>query len=92
MIFDAQITIHEITKSEIGSPRNWYPNSMTRETTALLKAFENLPSQEKRAFTEEVLRRSLPFDSGPLEDEEIGAASSALFQMLDEEDGASKAR
>jgi hypothetical protein len=29
-----------------------------------------------------VLRRSLPFDSGPLEDEEIGAASAALFDCL----------
>jgi len=30
--------------------------------------------ERRRAFTHEVLRRSLPFDSGPLEDEEIGAA------------------
>jgi hypothetical protein len=57
---------------------------MTRETTALLDAFEHLPVVEKRAFTEEVLRRSLPFDSGPLDDEEIGSVSSALFQSLDE--------
>jgi hypothetical protein len=58
---------------------------MTRETTALLDAFEHLPAEEKRAFTEEVLRRFLPFDSGPLEDEEIGAASAALFQSLDKQ-------
>jgi hypothetical protein len=39
-----------------------------------------------------VLRRSLPFDSGPLEDEEIGAASAALFESLEEEDGHSPPR
>ena len=53
---------------------------MSRDTQALLEAFEHLPVEEKRAFTEELLRRSLPFESGPLEDEEIGAASAALFQ------------
>ncbi len=60
---------------------------MRRETQALLDAFEHLPAEEKRAFTEEVVRRSLPFDSGALTDEEIGAASDALWQSLDEEDG-----
>ncbi len=59
---------------------------MTRETEALLEAFEHLPVKEKRAFAEEVLRRSLPLDSGPLADEEIDAASAALFQSLEEED------
>ena len=64
-----------------------YDRGMSRDTQALLEAFEQLPAEEKRAFTEEVLRRSLPFDSGPLADEEIGAASDALWQSLDEEDG-----
>lgn len=59
---------------------------MTRQTTALLAAFEALPAGEKRTFADEILRRSLPFDSGPLENEEIGAASAALFESLDEED------
>ncbi len=59
---------------------------MSRETQALLEAFEHLPADERRVFTDEVLRRSLPFDSGPLEDEEIGATSGALFNCLDEED------
>jgi hypothetical protein len=53
---------------------------MSRETQALLEAFEHLPAEEKRAFADEVLRRSLPFDSGPLSDEEIGAASAALWE------------
>ena len=65
---------------------------MTSKTQALLEEFEHLPADEKRAFTNEVLRRSLPFDSGPLADEEIGAASSALFESLDQEDGNPQAR
>jgi len=67
-------------------PVGWYDVFMSRDTEALLDAFEHLPVEEKRAFTQEVLRRSLPFDSGPLEDEEIGAASAALFESLEEED------
>ena len=59
---------------------------MSRDTEAVLEAFEHLPAEEKRAFTDEVLRRSLPFDSGPLADEEIDAASTALWESLDEED------
>jgi hypothetical protein len=54
---------------------------MSRQTEALLDAFEHLPAEEKRAFTAEVLRRSLPFDSGDIEDEEIAGASSALFEV-----------
>ena len=65
---------------------------MSRDTQALLEAFEQLPAEEKRAFTEELLRRSLPFDSGPLDDEEIGAASAALFESLEEKDADSQAR
>jgi hypothetical protein len=68
-------------------PVGWYDVFMSRDAEALLDAFEHLPVEEKRAFAQEVLRRSLPFDSGPLEDEEIGAASSALFESLEEEDG-----
>src|SRR5208337_400689 len=49
-------------------PLGWYDVFMSRDTEALLGAFEHLPVEEKRAFTQEVLRRSLPFDSGPLED------------------------
>ena len=65
---------------------------MTRETTALLNALEHLPAEEKRSFAEEVLRRSLPFDSGPVEDAEIGVASGVLFDSLDEEDADPAAR
>src|SRR5690242_14394925 len=48
-----------------------YAFAMSRETEALLDAFDHLPADEKRAFTEEVLRRSMPYDSGPIADEEI---------------------
>ena len=63
-----------------------YHDKMIRTTTALLEAFESLPVEEKRAFAQEVLRRSLPFDSGPLSDEEVGAASDAFFESLEEDD------
>jgi hypothetical protein len=65
---------------------------MSRDTQALLEAFEHLPPKEKRAFSDEVLRRLLPFDSGPIEDEQIGTASATLFQSLDEGDGDPTAR
>lgn len=65
----------------------FYNVRMSSDTQALLEAFEHLPLEERRAFTQEVLRRSLPFDSGPLEDREIGAVSDALFASLEEEDG-----
>jgi hypothetical protein len=58
----------------------------SRDTQALLDAFEHLPAEKKRAFAEEVRRRSLPFDSGSLADEDIGAASDRLWQSLDEEE------
>jgi len=51
----------------------------------LLQAFEHLSPEDKRAFTQEVLRRLLPFDSCTLEDQEFGAASPVLFESLREE-------
>jgi hypothetical protein len=65
---------------------------MKQETAALLEVFEGLPAEEKRALAEEILRRSLPFDSGPLPDEEITAAADALFQSLAKEDADANAR
>lgn len=64
---------------------------MSRETEVLLEAFEHLPADEKRAFTHEVLRRLLPFESGPIEDEEIGAASAFLFESVDDQEDAGPA-
>ena len=59
---------------------------MSRESQALLEAFEHLSAEEKCALADEILRRSLTFNSGPLADEEIGSAAAALFQSFDEED------
>lgn len=60
---------------------------MTQETKALLEAFELLSTEEKQVFVRIILRRSLPFDSGPISDEEIAAASSRLIDFLDTDDG-----
>jgi hypothetical protein len=59
---------------------------MSRQTAELLDAFEALPPDEKRVFTAEVLRRAIPFDSGPLDDEETAHAADALFASLDAEE------
>ena len=67
---------------------------MSRETTELLKAFEALPAGEKEAFAVEILRRTrtLQFDSGPLDDSEIGEAGRALLAMLDQEEDDARPR
>jgi hypothetical protein len=59
---------------------------MSRQTLQLLEAFEELPEEEKRIFTAEFLRRAIPFDSGPLEDDETAHAASQLFAMLSAEE------
>ena len=63
---------------------------MTQKASLLLEAFEALPAEEKRVVADEILRRSPPFDSGPLTDEEIGAASSKLFEWLDENESGAR--
>jgi hypothetical protein len=63
---------------------------MSQETVDLLEAFDALPIDDKQAFAVEILRRTgnLPFDSGPLMDEEIGEPGRALFRYLDQEENA----
>ena len=65
---------------------------MTSKTQALLEEFEHLPADEKRAFTNEVLRRSLPFRFRAAGGWKFSLASSALFESLDQEDGNPQAR
>ncbi len=68
---------------------------MSKRAVELLEAFEALQPDDKQAFAVEVLRRTreLPFDSGPLPDEEVGAAGRSLFAFLDQqEDNASPKR
>jgi hypothetical protein len=45
-----------------------------------------LPAEDQRAFTAEFLRRAIPFDSGPLGDEETARAADEIFSMLDAEE------
>lgn len=59
---------------------------MSKQTSQLLDAFEALPEEEKRIFTAEVLRRALPFDSGPLDDQETAHAADELLALLDTEE------
>jgi hypothetical protein len=67
---------------------------MSKQTVQLLEAFDALPIDDKQAFAVEVLRRTreLPFDSGPIADEEIGEAGKALFGFLDQEENAARTR
>ena len=67
---------------------------MSKQTVDLLEAFDALPIGDKQAFAVEILRRTreLPFDSGPIADEEIGEAGKALFGFLDQEENAAGTR
>jgi len=65
---------------------------MNRQTAELLDAFEALPEEEKRVFTAEFLKRVIPYDSGPLDDEETAAAADQLFAALDAEGNDTSAR
>ena len=59
---------------------------MSDRTAQLPDSFEALPQNEKRAFTAEFFRRVVPFDSGPLDDEETAHAADQLFALLDAEE------
>jgi hypothetical protein len=53
------------------------------QTAQLLEAFEALPDDEKRTFIAEFMRRVIPFESGPLDDDETARAADDLFAQLD---------
>ena len=59
---------------------------MSKQTAELLEAFDALPEEEKRVFTVEFLRRAVPIDSGPLDDEETASAADQLFGDLTTEE------
>jgi hypothetical protein len=69
-----------------------YPEGMSSQTSQLLDAFDALPAEEKRIFTAEFLRRAIPFDSGPLDDEETAHAADTLFSVLDAEENDASSR
>ena len=59
---------------------------MSRQTAEPFEAFEALPEEEKRIFIAEFLRRAIPFDSGPLDDDETAHAADQLFAGLSAEE------
>ncbi|MCC6588303.1 MAG: hypothetical protein IT168_16545 [Bryobacterales bacterium] len=59
---------------------------MSQQASELMEAFEALPAEQKRAFTAEFFRRAMPFDSGPLNDDETSHSADALFALLDAEE------
>ena len=65
---------------------------MSSQTADLLEAFEALPDEEKRTFTADFLRRAIPFNSGPLDDDETASATDELFALIDAEEDESGAR
>jgi hypothetical protein len=65
---------------------------MSTQTAQLLDAFEALPEEEKRVFTAEFLRRAIPFDSGPVAEQETARAADELFARLDAEENDTGAR
>ena len=65
---------------------------MNTQTAELLDAFEALPEEERRIFTAAVLRRAIPLDSGPLDDEETAHAADQLLAGLDAEENDAGAR
>jgi hypothetical protein len=66
---------------------------MSEQTLQLLNAFDAPPSDDKQAFVAEIMRRAreLPFDFGPIADEEIGEAGKAVFALLNQEENAARA-
>lgn len=67
---------------------------MSKQGIQLLEAFDALVPEDKQAFAVEILRRTrdLPFDSGPLTDEEIGETGKALSAFLDQEENDARPR
>ena len=59
---------------------------MSSTCAKLIAAYESLPADEKQVVVKEILRRLPPFDSGPLNDEQVALAGDQLATMLEEED------
>jgi hypothetical protein len=65
---------------------------MSTQMNELLDAYEALAPPEKRAFTAEFLKRVIPFDSGPLDDEETAHATDQILAALEAEENDTSAR
>jgi hypothetical protein len=59
---------------------------MSGQAAQLLDAFEALEDDDKRSFTAAFLKRVIPFDSGDLDDSELGHAADSVMTLLDAED------
>ena len=57
-----------------------------------MEAFDALPAEEKRVFTAAFLRKTIPFDSGPLDDQETTDAADSLFATLDADENDARTR
>jgi hypothetical protein len=65
---------------------------MSAVAEKVIAAFESLPAEEKQAVAKEILRRLPPFDSGPLDDNDVALAGDQLAAMLDQEENGASAR
>ena len=65
---------------------------MSRQTSQILDAFDALTEEDKKVFTAEFMRRAIPYDSGPLDDEETAHAADQLFAMLEAEENDAHSR
>ncbi len=65
---------------------------MSAVAEKVIAAFELLPAEEKQAVAKEILRRLPPFDSGPLDDQEVALAGDRLAAMLEREENGSPTR
>jgi len=59
---------------------------MSGQAAQLLDAFEAMEDADKRSFTAAFLKRVIPFDSGELDDSEMGHAADNLMKLFDAEE------
>ena len=65
---------------------------MSSDTAHLIAEFDSLPEREKQIVAQEILRRMPPFDSGPLDDEQVALAGDHLAAMIEREENDSETR
>jgi len=65
---------------------------MSSTCAKLIAAYESLPADEKQEVAKEILRRLPPFDSGPLNDDQVALSGDELAAMLQQEENGSEPR
>ena len=65
---------------------------MSTASARVIAAYESLPTQEKQLVAKEILRRLPPFDSGPLDDEEVALAGDQMAAGFEEDEHGSQTR